>query len=239
MSYKTTGLKRKRYKSEGPMKRRVKSKRFVPGVDRTGGYYGRFSGRDSELKFLDTDQDDAVVAIGGVIFDTINGIPQGTDQSERIGRKITLKSINMHYEVSLPAVNGAASPDGGDVVRMIVYLDKQCNGAASTSADILAGGADHQAFRALANTSRYIVFMDKFIDINRKTLCSTQNADTFDHSRQFISGKFYKKVNIPLEYGGVGATVAELRSNNVGVLLMTATGVAGYACKTRIRYADN
>jgi len=70
------------------------SKYFQPGVDRTGGYYGRFAGRGAELKFFDTatsfsiDTSPEVPATGQLVL-----IPQGVTESTRVGRKCVIRSI--------------------------------------------------------------------------------------------------------------------------------------------------
>ncbi len=82
---------------------------FVPGRDRVGGYYGRYA-NGGELKFHDVDLVDAVVAAGFNVTETINIIAQGVTESTRVGRKCTIKSINWHWRVNLPAADAVAVP---------------------------------------------------------------------------------------------------------------------------------
>ncbi len=69
---------------------------FVPGQNRTSGFYGRFAKGSGELKFIDLDVNDVVVAQGGTIqtSGTINVISQGTTESERIRRKCTIRKMH-------------------------------------------------------------------------------------------------------------------------------------------------
>ncbi len=162
-------------------------------------------------------------------------IAQGATESERIGRKCTIKAINWRYDVSIPESVDAATPVNGDVVRVIVYLDKQCNGATAAVTDIVET-ANYQTFNNLANKSRFRILMDAQHTLNPLTLTSTQNADTFDSCEVRQSGTFFKKCHIPLEFDGVTGAITEIRSNNVGVLLLGKTGVATFASKMRIRF---
>lgn len=210
---------------------------FRRGRDRVGGYYGRFNrGLGKEQKFIDFDTDDAVIGQVGVITDSVNLIPQNVTESGRIGRKCTLTQISWKYEVFLEEATDDATPPNSDVVRILVYLDKQCNGAAATALGIWETD-DYQSFNNLANTSRFVTLMDRTHTINRPTLTSTQNADTFDSCFKVQSYTWYKKCNIPLEFSGVTGALTELRSNNVGILVISKSGAAGINGKFRIRFS--
>ncbi len=197
-----------------------------------------------ELKFHDVDLDDAVVASAGTITPTVNIIPQDVTDKTRIGRKCTIKSIGWRYKISLPEVNGAATPTAGDVCRVIMYLDKQANGltAAVSGVTGLLASANFQSFNNLSNKSRFRVLHDATYALNYETLASHGfAADTFDQAQTHINGSFFKGVTIPLEFDDVAATGAltTIRSNNIGVLLISATGVCGFDSKIRLRFSDN
>lgn len=208
--------------------------KFTAGYDRTGGYYGRYSGRNAELKFWDVDLDDAVVAVAGTITDSINLIPQNVTESGRIGRKCTIRYINWRWDLVLPkAADGNGS---SDVVRIIMYKDKQCNGAAATAALILQTD-DYQSFNNLAEKGRFRILYDKTIDLAANGLGALAGPVTITGESTF-SGSFYKRCTIPLEFSGVTGAITELRSNNLGVLLLSKTGLSGFASKLRLRFSD-
>lgn len=220
------------YKS--PYKRRKPA--FIPGVDRTGGYYGRFAGRGAELKFLDVTLDDAVIATGGVITDTINVIAQNTSETGRIGRKCTIKSINWNGFLSIPEDTSLATPNSGDRIRLILYLDKQANGAAATQAGILETTA-FDSYRNLANSGRFQILMDKKFVLNYLTL-SGSAANVHHHTEVLKQFSFYKSCNIPIEYSGTDGLLAEMRSNNLGILIMDANGIGAIGSRIRLRFSD-
>ncbi len=209
---------------------------FVPGVDRTGGYYGRYSGRDAELKFHDVDLDDAVIVNTGAITATINIIAQGVTESERVGRKCTIRSINWRYRYTLPSQDAGATPPGGENMRTILYVDKQCNGAAAAVTDVLES-ADWKSFRNLSNSGRFNILFDRTDTMNYLNLAS-DGAGVVSSSNSFMHGSFYKKCHIPIEFSSTTGVIGEIRSNNLGVLQITQVGTAGFFSKIRLRFSD-
>ncbi len=219
-------------------KRRTGSSSFIPGVDRTGGYYGRYSGRDGELKFHDVDLDDAVVAIGGNVTPTINIIAQGVTESTRVGRKCTIKSMNWNWIIRLPESDAQATPAGGDSIRIIVYLDKQCNGAAASATDLLETD-DFQSYRNLANSGRFVFLMDKMITLNYQGMAS-DGAGVVSQANFAKTGVFFKKCDIPIEYDNSASdgTLATIRTNNLGVMIVGLSGTMTFFSKIRLRFSD-
>ncbi len=162
-------------------------------------------------------------------------IAQGVTESTRVGRKCTLKSIGWTYEVTLPEVAAAASPPQPEHIRVILYLDRQANGAAATVTGILES-ADFQSYNNLANSSRFVTLMDRRFTMTYKAAIGISASS--DWPQQIISGQFYKGCNIPLEFDNTTGAITEIRSNNVGVLLISRGGVGGFASKFRLRFSD-
>ena len=228
------------YKSGPAYKRR---KQFIPGKSRTGGFYGRFASAagpgSGELKFHDVAIDDAVVAVGGTIQNagTVNIIPQGVTEIQRIGRKCTVRSIHWRYLLTLPAVAQAAGANGGDSVRVILYLDKQCNGATIAATDLLETNDIH-SFRNLANTGRFQILMDKYHNLNYSGLASNA-TDQFTQAQVTFNFQMNKKCQIPIEFSATTGALTEIRSNNLGVLLVGTGGVIGMNSVMRLRFSDS
>lgn len=213
---------------KGRKKMKIPSR--LKGYVRTGGYFGT-AAPGAELKFLDHAIDDAVVASAGAILvatggsaGTLNAISQGTGQTQRDGRKCTVKQINWKYELTLPA-----SATSGDVVRVMLVLDKQCNGATAAVTDILAS-ADYQAFNNLANSGRFRTLMDRTYAIN----ATAGIAGTI--VTEVIQDSFYHKCNIPLEFSSTNGVITEVRSNNITGLVISQSGVAGMVGNLRLRF---
>ncbi len=218
-----------------------RQRRFVPGADRTGGYYGRFAygsrEQRGELKFHDVDLDDAVVATGGSVTASVNLIPQGITEVTRVGRKATIKSFNWRYSITMPEIDAAATAEVPDAVRVIVFVDKQCNGATAAVTDILET-ANWQSFRNLSNSNRFYILLDKVHVTNYNTLAS-DNAGVVSQAKMQKDLSFYKKCSIPLEFDAATGAITEIRSNNFGVLLISTQGKIGFTSKIRLRFSDN
>lgn len=226
-------------------KRRSTSRngKFRKGYDRTSGYYGIYNKGSSvlpvELKFHDVQVDDSIVAAGSNIANagTVNVIPQGVKENERIGRKAIIKSINWRYRVTIPENDALATPGAGDTIRVILYLDKQCNGAAATGALILEDATNHLSFNNLANKDRFFILMDRIHNLNYETLASDEAAKVSSAEVGF-NFSFYKKCELPIEFNSVTGAITEIRSNNIGVLLVGFAGTGGFESLIRLRYTD-
>ncbi len=216
-----------------PYGRGVARASFRKGYTRTAGYYGRYTS-GGELKFFDLDLDDAVIAATGTVTDSINKIAQGTTEVTRIGRKCTIKAINWRFNIDLPQSTASAST--GDVVRVIMFIDRQCNGATATVTDILES-ANYQSFNNLANKSRFSKLMDKTYSLTAKA--GGGDGTTEDYGRVFIADTFYKKCNLPIEFDSTAGAITEIRSNNIGVLMISLSGLAGFESKIRLRFSDS
>ncbi len=217
--------------------KRSKRRPFVPGADRRAGFYGRYAGRGGELKFHDVDLDDATVASGGVITETINIIPQGVTEVQRIGRKCTIRSIFWKFTIDVPARDANATPSAGDELRVVLYLDKQANGAAAATTDIFES-ADIHSFRNLANSGRFQILYDKLHVMNYIGGMGSDGAGVVSQPGVKRSTSVAKKCNIPIEFSSTTGAMGEIRSNNLGVCLLGSTGVAGFNSKFRLRFSD-
>ncbi len=220
--------KRKR-QGEGP-RRRAKMRRGLGRAPRRTYRYGT----GKELKFRDSDLDDATIAVAGTVTPSIVLIAQGVTESQRVGRKCTVANIGWKYNISLPLQQDAADIGNGDVVRVIMYLDKQANGATAAVTDILET-ADYQSFNNLSNVGRFTKLLDATHEIN-SLVAGTDGANTITTPEINNSYTFYKKCNIPLEFNSTAGVITEIRSNNIGVLLLSKNGNAGFDSKIRIRF---
>lgn len=231
----SAGYKRAR---SAPMAAAFRGRRS--GYARTGGYYGRFAPvvtGSPELKFHDIDIDDAAIATNGTIAeDSCNGIAQGVTESQRVGRKCVIRSINWRWTIRKPSITSVGF--GSDCVRVILYLDKQCNGATASVTDILESD-DYQSFNNLANKGRFKILMDRSYNVNSPGAAGDGVAN--DLVSVEMNDSFYKKCNIPLEFDSTTGAITEVRSNNLGVLLLSRDGTnttVSFASKMRLRFSD-
>lgn len=234
---------RKRKSTNGytnrPYKRPYK-RPFVPGKDRVGGYYGRYKGsggrKTGELKFHDVIQNDTVVAQTTTITPSVNLIAQGITESTRVGRKCTLKSIHWRYQISLPQKDAQATPEEGDSCRVVLYIDKQCNGATIVGLDLFETES-LQSFRNLANTNRFTILCDKIHNIRYGGMAS-DGAGLVSQGKEVMNTSVFKTLNLPIEFSSTTGVITEIRSNNIGILLISSSGVCGFNGNLRVRFSD-
>lgn len=216
--------KRKRGALQFKARKKAKIPKRLRGFVRTGGFYGAGS---QELKFLDVTTIDAVVAVDSWIVQnagSVLNIPQGTTQSQRDGRKCVIKSLGWHFDISQDAIAaGTATPPGPTKVRVIMYLDKQCNGATATNTDLVVDGGSVNCaltFNNLSNSGRFRTLMDRTY-ILQPTAGGGPSAANCEWAGAGVSDSFYKKCNIPMEFSDTAGAISEIRSNNICWMLCT------------------
>lgn len=229
-------------------KRGKRIARGSKGFVRTGGYFGRFSGRRSfrrgqrvERKFFDIINGGTVMAAAGtVVNSSLNLVTQGNKENQMIGRKITVRSIEMKFHLLKPADSDGsmAGNVSADNYRIMLIQDKQCNGAAATVAQVLEQ-ANIFGLRELENTARFKIL---------KEWCGSMNGVTFWDGTNYISNqvikyvRFFKRVRIDIEFAQEASAgtraITEIKSNNIFLIGLTELGVISYLGNVRLRYTD-
>lgn len=169
----------------------------------------------------------------------------GTDMTNRIGRKITVRSLQARGLVRTRLSESQASGVTSSMLMRIMYLvDLQPNGANPAVTDILATSIAQSPMN-LNNRDRFKVLFDRMYALdpyNKNTtagsvLCSTVN--------QCKTLKMYKKCNQEVVFNATnGGTVADITSGNLLQLIISnqATDGAGgpgeAAIYTRVRFTD-
>ena len=209
----------------------TKRRRLAGNYRRTGNYR-RYTPGKGELKFLDTNLSASPVASTGSFIPNTGSflaIAQGTGESQRIGRKATIKYIGVRYRLYLENSNSAVATH--DTCRVILYWDKQCNGTAASVTDILET-ANYQSFNNLANKERFRVLSDK-----SHTLVS-RSANSTTWGEDAASAQIHLKVTIPIEYSSTTGAIGEIRSNNLCFLCLSEGGHVEFEGKLRVRFDD-
>lgn len=202
---------------------------------RTGGFYGPYlrRGRD-ELKVIDTGPVTGnTPASGGLTL--LNGIIQGTDYTNRIGRRVIMKSLLFRFYLvpNIAATNGAL----GDIVRVMLIYDCQANATAPSVPDILANGGSFSSPMNLNNRDRFKVLTDKFVTIGSWAYTGSTLAAGSPRPSQF---KIYKKMNMEIIFGGVGGTVGSIQTGAVYCLLISLNNsLTTSIFDSRIRFIDS
>ncbi len=194
--------------------------------------------RSEELKFHDFTFDDTNMASVGSVEDSVNHIAQGITEKTRIGRKCTIKKIGWRLNVGLAEEANVDDVGNGDVARIILYLDKQANGATAAVTDLLET-ADFQSFNNLANKGRFRVLMDRTYSLNR-AVAATDGTNTATTPEVNEHDTFWKDVNIPIEFDNTASAgeITTIRSNNIGILTISKNGIAFLKSEMRLRFLD-
>lgn len=231
--------KRKGSSSRKPRPRVIKTQivRTTSGRDlaplRTGGFYGLYDKRGrSELKTNDiaTQTITPIPTAGSITL--LNGVAQGTDYTQRIGRKVEMMSLLMRFWFfPISSASGAF----GDYVRVIVFYDNQTNAAAPVVGDVTATGAVLDPLN-LNNRDRFTVLCDKTYTFNPVQYTATLPTGGNPVSKQL---KIYKKMRKEVIYGGTGATVGSINSGGLFLYLQSSLGVIQTEYTSRVRFLDS
>lgn len=202
------------------------------GYARTGGYYGRYP---AELKFLNLDTT-INTAAGAAAFGygTLCPLPLGDGPSARIGRQVTLTSVQLNYSLDIHHTETNVI-----YLRVLLVIDKQCNGVGANWLDIMSETSVH-AYRNLDNVDRFVIIYDKIHRFSPSALSSAGSLRYSGPSMQMV----YKKLNLPIVYDNTAATgvLATIRSNNISMLALMGgaqTNLNDFKSRCRVRYRDD
>ncbi len=190
---------------------------------------------DAELKFIDSDKDSTTVAGTGEITTSLNLIVQGITEVTRLGRKVVVKSIGLHIALDLGAVIDQSDIPSGDILRVMCFQDKQCNGANAAVLDILET-TTWNSFRNLTNSKRFRILMDTHYAINRR-VAMTDGTNTSQSPVVVLNlKKRFFNLNVPLEFTAETGAIGELTTNNFALLYISKNGVVNVQTHVRVRF---
>lgn len=179
---------------------------------------------DREVKFFDTALSLPIDSTGAV-EGSLNLIPQGATESNRIGRQCTITSVLIKAFLQWQS-NMAQSIFVGTQVRFALVLDKQANGANATYTDVYASNSI-TAPRNLSNAERFFVLKEWQMIPKHPAVGTTDNWATQANSVAncpHTEMEFYKRVRIPLEFSSTTGAITEIRSNNLFLVGMSSSG---------------
>ncbi len=195
--------------------------------------------RNFEVKFKDTTMDDAAIGTTGTLQTGPLTIAEGTDDDQRVGRKIVLTKLQYRYTLTIVQTTDGESSN--DVVRVMVLLDKQCNGAVPTisGASGILTADTFDAYMQLANSGRFTVLMNRWHVMNSTAAVGDGTTNEYGQNSKFF--QWHKNVNIPIEYDTSATTgvITTIRSNNIQVVVWSLEGNCKMVSLFRIRYTDH
>lgn len=162
----------------------------------------------------------------------LDGVATGTDYTDRIGRKIMLKSVQ---------VRGVIGPQDQTVVdhlaRVMVVYDKQPTGAAPALATIL-NAATATSFMNLSSRDRFVVIFDQIVPVAVVSNVATQSL-AGSPTTHLVNQ--YKSLNHEVIFGTTGGTIAGIQSGALWLVTcgsQAATGGSNAVLSCRVRFLD-
>jgi hypothetical protein len=201
-----------------------------------GGYYGFSRGSRDELKTIDVAPTQAEATTTASIT-LLNGVATGTDFTNRIGRKINMKSL--YLRVQMAPIDQVTSDTH---VRMLVVYDMQPNGAAPAITDVLntASTVDHIN---LNNRDRFKILVDKCVPIGANVNTATQ---AYSNGKNVYYIKKYLNLNLKgcseVLYSGTGSTIASIATGSIYFLYFSGVAAGNgtqVTWSSRIRFSDS
>lgn len=140
-------------------------------------------------------------------------IPQGTTKNTRIGNKSRLYALRGRLSFFINSTNS------GDIIRCILYEDRQCNGMPATVADILEY-ASINSFQAMDYVDQITILMDKTFALNPPTsvVAGEISCSFWKHI------KFSYKRKHELHYNNTTGSLGGIVSSNLNMLLIGSSG---------------
>lgn len=181
---------------------------------------------NSEKKWFDGSINGAMPTAAAVTGAYLLGITEGTDEQNRDGRSIRIKSLEFRWTLT-PGVAAATQQH----CRFIVVRDNAPDGAVPALTDVLSGALMTAFPNLLTKTGRFKIINDQVFSIPPTGSCT----DGFDRTT-------FMKLDYHTEFNGTGATIA---SAGMGAmyLYLFADAIVGNASTMyvswRVRYYDN
>jgi len=245
--------KQKKSKSKSKKSSASRSTAIIPGFTRSVGAYPGYGLRPGqELKWFDQGSNGVQNVPSGLatlIIPLTTGLTQGAGASQRIGRSITARYIEL--KINLMAawfydINTVISVDGCSY-RVDLMMDKQTNGVQAGGADVydttLAGVDPTNRFDNLFNQDRFVRLKRWEGDINPPSFQAIAPATGTTVLRAYRDLKFTKKCMAKFDYSGATGAIAEIRSNSLFLVFSASFGATSQmqvnTADTRVLFADS
>lgn len=174
--------------------------------------------KNVDLNIVD-EAEPATDAIQGPVL--LNPLAQGVGNTQRIGRKCTLRSISFRFHTGLQAGGGTFTPTAR---RFIVVYDRNPNGAAPTVPDVFAQTLFY-AHQNLSNTDRFLILIDRIFE------GSSSLGQNY--------GQAYRQISLEMSFIGTGATTADIGTGAIWLFHVSTGGAAAVLnFNSRCRFID-
>lgn len=203
---------------------------------RTGGFIG------TEKKFIDYEYIEQAVpaTLAGSEADPttvgaqtsvgcLNAVAQGDGESNRDGRKMLMKAIQINGVLQLgqTETTGLNSPH---FVHIALVLDTQTNGAQLSAEQVFndptSALIDAYTFRNLQYASRFRVLASKKITLQSQ-IAASDVGDAFRSGAVLKPFSINKKLNMAVLHNGTTASVTNITDNSLHLICVRSTTQSG------------
>lgn len=185
---------------------------------------------DREVKFFDSTFAALNVPLAGSAIQSPNLVGQGSTDSTRQGRQFRIIYFGLKGVVYLE--NSATVGNGADLVRLIVYLDKQANGALAGVTDVLTTTSIFSFYNP-RNVDRFEILDDCVYSLTSPAFdATTGSVPTYKN----VIKNYNLSVDVEAAATGV---IASFKSNNIGFFWISFAGFAFAECQTEIQFLDS
>jgi len=179
---------------------------------------------NTEKNFLDRQLTASAISSSGSLFSLIL-MAQGDTSNLRQGDQVKL--VHIRYDGTFKIHASAAQSN----LRIIIFVDKQANGALPTVANVLADATANDAIVSGYNTDnkyRFRVLYDKVVQLDQA-------------GKQSGRRSFRKKLNLRIRYGTNAGDITDLNSANLCFLIISdeATNTPTTTQFIRTLFVDN
>ncbi len=155
----------------------------------------------------------------------LNTVVQGDGESQRDGRRITMKSIYVEGVVTIAVQTGQSGGDSAATIFIALVMDKQTNGATISSEDVFINPGANA--KLAAGPLRNLQFSKRFRILGTRKFTMSQVSmtnDTGSTGGVIISGitkrfQFFKNLgNKIVNFSNTTETVANIVDNSIHVI---------------------
>jgi len=187
-----------------------------------------------EKKVIDTAFVSPVSTTGNTLL--LSGVATGTDYTNRIGRRIVLRSLFMRGFISLDPTATAAIPQLG---RVIIVQDKNPNSGSTFAVTDLLDTASSTSQLNMSNRDRFNILSDKQYAFGFFSNVATQ---AIAMGPAIYPYKKYIKLNIPVTFSGTGNTISSIAENAIFVMFIGSVAASANdlqaVMSVRVRFED-
>lgn len=163
----------------------------------------------------------------------LNGVAQGADFNQRIGRKITMRSVQ---------IRGLITPQDASVSsnlgRIMIIYDTQPNGALPAITDVL-NVASSTSMMNLNNRDRFKILMDEQVGCGAVETGATL---AYAQAPGVTSIQRWIRLNHDVVFDGTTAAIGDIQTGSLFILTVGFQAAnAGHNCNAslRMRFVDN